>query len=180
MIAYITTIGEPTTNLCKWSLERNGFEVVVCEGSSTLAAKLRFIYSDAKDDFIRVDADVIPNRNLNPTMIEEYDDPEIWWYQFMTFDWFQQTTGYGGVQYIKKEALPYLKENISKFLDEDRPETAVSRLPELHNPRRFKSEDIIMGLHNYKNDIKRVATVKANRGQSNNYDFELARRIEEL
>lgn len=181
MIAYVTSIGEKSAELCMWSLERNGFQVLLDDDpTTTLAKKLKVIYHSAEDDFVRVDADVIPNRNLNFHLLEEFNDPEIWWYQFMTFDWYQQNIGYGGVQYIKKEALPYLRENIGKHLSDDRPETAMTRLKDFYEPRRFKSEDIVMGMHNYKNDMKRVAAVKANRGQSSSYDFELARRIEEL
>lgn len=61
MKAYVTSIGEPTTDLCVWSLERNGFETVLIQDQTTLAEKLKRIYSEADEDFVRIDADVIVN-----------------------------------------------------------------------------------------------------------------------
>lgn len=175
MRAYITSIGEKTTELCKWSLERNGFEVILVEGLTTLQEKLKFIYNDTNEDFVRVDADVIPNRNLTPDI-----KTDNWWTQFQMFEWFRQDVGWGGVQFIKKEALPALRANVDQFKWHDRPETELSRIPEFHNPRRFASDPTIMGVHNYKNDIKRVSKVKANRGQSHLFDWALVERINEL
>lgn len=179
MRAYVTSIDEPTTDLCVWSLKRNGFEVYVLNDIRTLARKLSSIYSSVDDDFLRVDADVIPNRNCTPQNVSDNPD-KYWWVQFMTFDWFQQRPGYGGIQFIRKEAINILRNNIQDYIEEDRPETAMFRLEEFMKPRRCVSNSEIMGLHNYKNDLKRVARVKANRGQSSNYDFELAQRLNEL
>lgn len=180
--AYVTSIGEKTTELCRWSLERNGFEVVVIEGSEKLAKKLETIYSQADHDFLRVDADVIVNSKCTPqflgTKLKEY--PIELWVQFRTYEWYRQDLGYGGVQYIKKEVLPLLREKIVNFREAERPETELSRLSELYNPRTFVSDDTVLGIHNYKNNLKRVAQVKARRGQSHLYDFELAKRLEEL
>lgn len=180
MKAYITSIGEKTLNLCKWSLERNGFDVEVIEGDNSLAEKLKTIYEKADSDFLRVDADVIPNRNITPDFLSTFTDKEIWWLQFQTFDWCKQDNTYGGVQFIRKEALPYLRENINNHLNAERPESEMSRIKEFYDPRRFISVQIVTGLHNYKNDTKRVIKTKSRRGQMNNYDFELAQRIDEL
>ncbi len=121
MIAYVTSIGEPTTALCKWSLERNGFDVVMLDDpNQTLATKLEFIYGAAKADFIRVDADVIPNKYCTERLIRNEADkfPDAWWIQFTTYDWFQQFTTTGGIQFIKKEAMgtlpPDSKETVRK------------------------------------------------------------------
>ncbi len=56
----------------------------------------------------------------------------------------------------------------------------MSRIKEFYNPRRFETASAIMGLHGYKNGIDRVKEVKIRRNQIDNYDFELARRLEEL
>jgi hypothetical protein len=183
VIAFVTTIGEPTTDLCVWSLKRNGFEVHTVSGDTTLAEKLKEIYQEAyyiDCDFLRVDADVIVNKNCTPDNISGLVSDDDWWVQFMTFEWFRLDIGYGGVQFYKKETLPALMKNIDDALLLDRPETYLSRIPEFYGPRRFNSVEKVMGLHNYKNDIKRVAKVKANRGQSSQYDFDLAVRMNEL
>lgn len=96
------------------------------------------------------------------------------------YEWFRQDVGWGGVQLIKKEALPALRANVDRFVWHERPETELSRIKEFNDPRRFTSDPRIMGIHNYKNDVKRVSRVKANRGQSHLYDWALVERINEL
>lgn len=179
MKAYVTSTGEPTTELCKWALERQGFEVVLIEGKDSFNRKLRTIYNDADDDFIRVDADVIVNKNVHK-LISECPE-EVWWWQSMSFDWWQMDIGYAGVQYIKKECLPILREKIEGSLHIDRPESQMYRLPEFHNPRRCEGSGIVCGLHGYgQNDMERVKKLKEYRGQLANYDFELAERVSAL
>lgn len=187
MIAFVTTIGEKTTDTCVWSLKRNGFEVHTVSGDTTLAEKLKDIYEEALQldiDFLRVDADVVVNNNCTPGIIESIANlnmhNDAWWLQFQTFDWFQQNVGYGGIQYIRREALPVLNENITSFMNAERPETEMTRSYGMYNPRRFESFEMIMGIHNYKNDIERVRAVKTRRDQLKHYDFELAERLEKI
>lgn len=179
--AIVTSIGESTTELCKWALERNGFEVTVLQNPSSLARKLKAIY-EIQEDFLRVDADVIVNRNLTPGLLMELkQNKNIWWWQFITFDWFKMDTNHT-MAFIMTEALPALRANIGKFLLDKRPETQVSRIKELHNPRRMATyEDKIVGVHGYGvRDMKAVKRLKASRGQSHLYDFELAERMYQL
>lgn len=185
MKAFITSIGEPTTELCKWSLERNGFDVYVISQNSTtlnissLAQKLKYIYAMADDDFIRVDGDVIPNKNLTLEKVNASCPSDAWWVQYMTFDWYKQDLTHGGVQYIKKEALPILRENIGKFMESERPESQMYRLEEFHNPRKCITSSLLMGVHGYgQNDIERVKATKTRRMQS--YDWDLFDRIQAL
>lgn len=179
MRAVVTSIGEATTDLCVWSLQRNGFDVAIYEGQSSLAEKLAQIYEVLDEDFFRIDADVIPNRGLVPEHATNLD-PNVWWLQFMTYDWFKQDVTYGGVQLIRKAALPVLRKHIGEAMQLERPESYMFRLAEFHNPRRCVSNMMIMGLHGYKNDLNRVRETKARRMQSDNYDFELAERINAL
>jgi hypothetical protein len=185
MKAYVTSIGEPTTDLCKWSLERNGFEVIMLKDDSTLWAKLKRIYDIADEDFVRVDADIIVNRNFTPgnlKTIERIDYlQQAWWIQFVAYDWYKQDICHT-LSYIKKEALPVLRTNVVRFKDDLRPETQVSRVAELHNPRRMETyADQLMGIHGYGiSNTKPVMKLKAERGQSHLYDFELAQRLNEL
>jgi hypothetical protein len=181
MKAYVTSIGEITTDLCVWSLERNGFEVVLIKDpNTTLAQKLKQIYEMADDDFVRVDADVVPNRNLKPENLITHFEFE-WWRQYKCYGWFSQDVIFGGIQFIKKEALPALRSNIDKFMNESRPETCVSRIKEFYDPRRFSSSDIVMGLHGFAaQDVERVMATKEERGQYANYDWELADKLMEI
>lgn len=177
MKAFITSIDEPTTELCKWSLERNGFDVVVIKDNRTLAEKLKDIYFQVEEDFIRVDADVIPNSVLKVQNLNS--DIDIWWQQFKTYDWYKQDLTNGGIQYIKRQAIHYLRKNIDDHLEQDRPESQMYRLPEFHNPRRCITSNKVMGVHGYaQENIKRVKETKDRRKQL--YDWELYERIIEL
>lgn len=184
MKAYITSIGEETTDLCEWALKRNGFDVqLVYNETTTLAEKLEYIYGIADEDFVRVDADVIVNRLCRPELISQATlaHPDAWWIQFRSWCWYSQGLIYGGVQFIKKEALPALRANIGHFKDISRPETEISRIKEFYEPRRFESHDVPMGIHGYGiKNLKPIIKLKAARGQSGNYDFELAQRLNEL
>ncbi len=179
MRCYITSIGEPTTDLCVKQLSER-FEVTVLESNTTLWEKLKFIYFDADEDFVRVDADVIPNKNLSADFIRGLAREDIWWLQFLTFDWFKQDVAHGGVQYIKAECIPHLRKYVDDAMPKERPETYLSRLESLHNPRRFESHPVVMGLQNYNNDMDRVRNTKTRRDQLDLYDFDLAKAIYEV
>lgn len=179
MIAYITSIYENTADICKWSLERNGFTVFEVKGQDSLAEKLKYIYMHSNDDFLRVDADVIPNKNITYDYVKTLNEKNVWWYQFLTYDWYKQDLTHGGIQFIKREALSLLRENIDKYMKAERPESQMYRLPEFHYPRRGKTIDIIAGLHGYKqSDTERVKQTKNRRKQE--YDWELYERITKL
>lgn len=175
--AYVTSIGEPTTDLCVWSLKRNGFEVEVLQNDSSLAVKLAYIYAHASENFLRVDADIIVNRNLTPEFLATLDK-NIWWWQFVVYDWYKQDIAHS-MAYISKEALPALRARVNRVLNSLRPETEMSRIPELYNPRRMATHsDTLMGLHGFGiTDIEPVKALKTARGQIENYDFELHERL---
>lgn len=179
MRAYVTSIGERTMELCEWSLKRNGFDVTLLKSDSNLWSKLKDIYNQADEDFVRIDADVVVNRSFTPESLNLYQG-DVWWWQFQCFDWFKQDLGYGGVQYIREQAIPHLRDNVDKFIDAERPETELSRIKEFYEPRRFESVETVAGLNNYRNDMKRVMKTKSNRGQLNDFDWELAEKLNEL
>lgn len=177
MIAYVTSIGESTTDLCVWSLERQGFEIRLIKDPTSLWDKLDRIFKEVEDDFIRVDADVIVNKQVKALSQQK----GLWWYQGYTYDWFQQNRTHGGVQFIRKQAFPAVRKHINEAQRLHRPESYLYRLEEFHNPRRCGTFKRICGLNGYKQtDVNRVKNTKAERGQSDNYDFELAERIETL
>lgn len=183
MKAYVTSTDEPTTILCQWALERNGFEVrLVYNPKTSLAQKLKYIYDKAEDDFLRVDADVIVNRNMTPEFLAGLgQNKDIWWWQFLVFDWFKQDIGHQ-MSYTKKEAIPSLRKYIDKFMNDLRPETEMSRIKEFYEPRRFATfNGKLMGIHGYGiSDIEPVKKLKELRGQTANYDFPLIERLNEL
>lgn len=181
MKAYVTSIGEPTTELCVWALERNGFDVELVQNPAWLAMKLEYIYNDAIEEFLRVDADIVVNRNMTPELLQSLDDSTIWWWQFLTFDWFKQDVNHS-MAYIKPAAFPALRKHIGDLQMDIRPETKISRIEEFHNPRRMATyEDKIMGLHGYATaDLNPVKELKSLRGQYGLYDFELAERLNAL
>lgn len=184
MKAYVTSIGEVTTDLCVWALQRNGFEVEVIHNPGLLVDKLKAIYEMADQDFIRVDADTVVNKDFTPDFVLNAMDnfPYRWWLQFMTFGWHRQNMIHGGVQFIKKEALPALRASVDAVHDQDRPETMLTRIPAMYNPRRFDSlEDVCVGLHGFAAaDVDRVISQKKKRDYFNDYDFELAAKLEDL
>jgi hypothetical protein len=183
MKAIITSVGEVTLEVCEWAANRNGFDVeIINDPKTTLWQKLKDIYDSNDEDFIRIDADTIINRNCTPKAIEKAkaERPEVWWLQFLTFDWYKQDLTHGGIQFVRKQALPTLRKRISDFKSIDRPETQLSRVEEFYNPRRFETYELVVGITNYRQNMKEVAKVKQARGQIDNYDWELASRIKDL
>lgn len=180
MKAFVTSIGEPTTDLCVWALERQGFEVELVKGNDLLSHKLEYIYNTADTDFLRVDADIIVNRNLTPELLDSLDK-NIWWWQFITFDWYKQDITHS-MAFIQQPAIQPLRDNIGRFINNLRPETESSRIKEFYNPRRMDTySDKIMGIHGYGiTDIEPVKKLKKERKQSHLYDFELADRLDKL
>lgn len=147
------------------------------EEISTLWEKLNKIYHLAEDDFLRVDADVVCNRNV----LELIEQDEQWWYQGRCFGWFNQDIVNGGVQFIRKPAIKYLRESVAEAENYDRPETYLSRIEAFYNPRRFVTFEKICGINGYKqSDVDRVKLVKHRRGQLAQYDFDLAEKLESL
>jgi len=181
MIAYVTSIGEPTTELCAWALMKNGFQVNVILNQSSLADKLRYIYKHADGSFLRVDADIIVNRHMTPEFLNSLYNPDIWWWQFITFDWYKQDVS-NSMAYISDKALPALRANIDKHLYSLRPETEMSRIKEFGDPRRFDTySKQIMGIHGYGiKNFEPVKALKKARNQYEQYDFELAEELNKL
>lgn len=179
MKAFVTSIGEPTTDLCVWSLQRQGFDVELVQSSSSLWEKLRYIYEVAEGDFLRVDADVVVNKNVK--LLSELDTRYVWWYQARTYGWFSQDATHGGVQLYGARTLPILRAKIEEARHLERPETYMSRLDEFHNPRRFETFERLCGLHGYKqDDYDRIMRIKDRRKQMGNYDFELAKKLDDI
>lgn len=179
MKCYVFATDEATLDLCVWSLERNGWEVVVYQDDTSLWAKLKRLYNEAEDGFARVDADVIVNRDFAPDRLTAV--PTVWWLQYCTFDWYKQNVTTGGAHVIGYEALPALRYNIGTYETSERPESQMYRIDEFYNPRRCETVNQIVGIHGYGiKDIDDVEATKQRRNQVEAYDFELTRRLNEL
>lgn len=179
MKAYVFATNEPTLELCVWSLERNGWEVIIYQDDTSLWAKLKRLYHEAEDGFARVDADVIVNNNFTPEKLTTI--PSVWWIQYCTFDWYKQNITTGGVNVVSYEALPALRHNIGQFELAERPESQMYRIDEFYNPRRCETVSEIMGLHGYGvKDFQYVVDTKQRRNQLEAYDFQLTERLNEL
>lgn len=182
MKAYVTSVGERTTNLCLWSLQRQGFDTELVSGNSTLGEKLQYIYETADDDFVRVDADVIVAKRLDHIVTYPPFSENVWWVQFPVFDMYKLDLSNGGIQYIKKDALDALRRGIGEFLHDDRPETRMWNLDALKRPRRCQTYKYhVAGLHGFaQKDLDRVKTTKNNRKYADTYDFEMADKLQEF
>ena len=181
MKAFVTSIGERTTDLCVWSLQRQGFDVELVQSDSSLGEQLQYIYETADDDFVRVDADVIVSLGLDKKVNFPPVGDNIWWVQFPTWDMYKMDLTHGGVQYIRKAALNVIREGIGEFLHDDRPETRMWNLDGLKKPRRCHTYMYhIAGIHGFgQKDLDRVRIVKENRKYTSDYDFEMAERLQE-
>lgn len=177
MKAVVFSIGEATTDLCVWSLKRNGWQVVLYKDGTSLWQKLNRMFHEFDEDLIRVDGDIVVNRHLTESNLPK---TKAWWVQFMNYDWYKQDLAHGGMNYIKQSAFPAIRKHINEFQYAERPETELYRLKEFHNPRRCITDERVMGLQNYQNSMRRVRETKQRRDQLESYDFELARKLNDL
>lgn len=201
--AYLFSIGESTTELSKWAMERLGFKVVVLyDPKTTLSQKyeqfLKLAHEDNTEWVIRLDADVIVNKHfLNEVKMithfgggkqaEEKKDKVLWW-QFPTYCMLKQKMNHGSPMLMHKDIIAYGYKEHKKyfFRDESRPETAFWRETQinLHTETRKLAEGVYVGIHGYQQypqDIARVLLQKHHRRQGHIYDDEeLIKRISEF
>lgn len=178
MKAYLTTIGEKTTGICKSQLERYGFEVILLDLNRPWIEKYRHFISIADEDCLRIDSDVIVNKNIKKVFTDSW--PEQLLVGFELFDFYKNDISSGSPVFYKKEALDIMKKNIDK-ISKLRPETSMSRLPEL-NPY-YVVDKTIVGMHGFFQDATTIARAYCNkeaRGQLEHYDFELVYKIFDL
>lgn len=185
MKAYVFSIGEKTTSLCCKLLKSYGFEVILIKDASPLSSKLRRFYDLAlktDDDYwLRIDADIIPNRNVLrlAKVVDAFGKDVPSWVCASGFDWYKQDRGAISIHIMNREAVnraqkhaPYAKEVV-------RPETYIWRQPDI-NPFTMVVESFNAGLHGYgqKDQRRRIKNLKNLRNQD--YDWDLVRKIENL
>lgn len=188
MKAYVTTIGEKTTDICCEQLERFGFEVLVLRGEEPWPQKYqRFITSAIQNvgegGCIRVDADVILNKNIIDAT-RDFDSIALGYKrmpylmaQWQCYDFYRNNVGVCSPVYYSKEALEVIKEDFNQ-LDLRRPEATAWRLPKIN--KHTYSGYMIVGMHGFFQDgdhLARHLENKIERKQMEEYDFDLAKRL---
>lgn len=177
MKAFLTSVGEKTTQICREQLEKFGFSVVMLDEKESWEDKYkRFIFL-ADDDCIRIDADIIPNENIKKINeeIEWAENPLM--IQFEGYDFYKNNKGIIGLTYYTKQVLEIIKNNLDK-IDWRRPEATAWRLPEIN--KKVYTSNLIVGMHGFFQDRETMARAKQNkvdRKQIEDYDFELVEKL---
>lgn len=179
MKAYVFSIGELTTDLCIELMERYGFEVILYQDQTSLWEKLKRFYTEAlktdDDVFVRIDADIIPNSNVERLLGDFING----WSCASGYDWYKQDRGAISIHVMDRATVKKCLEHIEEAKDKVRPETYLWRLPEI-NKFTDVEEDYSCGIHGYGQQLHRdrIKVLKDSRGQS--YDWDLVERIEAL
>ncbi len=180
MKAYVTSCGEKTTEVCIERLERFGFQIIHDDRKIPWHEKYKYFiehFEDWDDDILRVDADVILNKNI---LKSEPLRSSILMAQFQVFDFYQNDVLTGQPVWYSKKVFPIIKSHLHQ-LDEKRPETWAWRLADV-NPHTISFNGLV-GMHGFFQDeqtMKRAEDNKNMRGQEGRYDFELAKKLSKL
>lgn len=177
MRVFITSINESTEQVCKWQLERLGFEVVLLNEVEPWIDKYKKFINFANDNCLRVDADVIVNKNILGCL--QLGDMTM--AQFNCYDFYKNDTGNTCPVYYGSKILEIIRQNLDK-IDSERPETSAWRLPEVVK-HTMTFDKIIYGSHGIgasKEMIERAKQNKIDRGQIADYDFGLVNKMREI
>lgn len=178
MKAFVFSIGEKTTYLCRDLMKEYGFEVILYQDSSSLWEKLKRFYTDALASgdwfFLRIDADIIPNRN-----VIKFSKYSKGWTCASGFDWYKQDRGAISIHFMDRANIETCLEHIEEAKDKVRPETYLWRLPDINFNTRVEDK-YNCGIHGYgqQDQRERIKALKQSRNQD--YDWPLVERIESL
>ena len=177
MKAFVCSVGERTTHICCEQLKRFGFEVVLLDGKEHWIDKYKRFISIANEECLRIDADIIPNRNIQLVGREDKNLPMI---QYKLYDFYKNDITIGNPILYRKKALDMIKANTDK-LEVGRTETSAWRRIVIET----YTSDLIVGIHGFAQDketMERAKKHKIDRGhlKKYNYDFDLAYKIIEL
>jgi len=172
MKAYVTSIGEKTTEICCEQLKKYGFEVVLLDGQEKWFDKYKRFISMANEDCLRIDADVIPNQRIK----EVKDAFEgFMMVQYSMYCFYKNDVRVGNPVLYRKRALDIIKRYIDK-LDRLRPETAAWRLDEIR-PHAFTNY-LVVGMHGFFQNNEEVERERSRRRHV--FDFDLVDRLRQL
>lgn len=175
MKAFLTSIGEKTTSICKWQLERFGFEVVLLDKVEPWIDKYKRFLEMAGEECIRIDADIIPNERIRIFQDSGYLRKNAKLAKAYTYDFYANTLMQTAPTYYSKGITKGMKELIT---DIDRPETSIFRNRDIHPWVVVLNE--VVGTHGFfqsKKDIERAVIHKKIRGQNAQYDFDLLEKL---
>lgn len=169
MRAYLTSIGESTEQVCKYQLEKYGFEVILLNEKEPWIDKYKKFLNMANEDCIRIDADIIPNRH-----ILKLANCKGFIAKAHLYDIYRNEVWPLAPIYYSKEALEEIR-NTCWAVDISRPETGVYRLFQ----KRTKVLTDVVGIHGFfqkKEDINRVLN---NKKDLDNLELDLVRKLYE-
>lgn len=178
MKCFVFSIGEPTTGLCVELMKKFGQEVYLDQAPDSLWHKLKRFYEvalESEDEyFMRIDADILPNWNVNKLI-----EPTTGWTCATGYDWYKQDNGPISVHVMSRNVIQKVYEHIMKAEHEIRPETYLWRLPDV-NPQTKIEERFGCGIHGYGQQDHRQRIKKLKHSRNQQYDWELVERIERL
>lgn len=181
MKAYVFSIGEKTTELCSELMREYGFEVILYQDGSTLWAKLKRLYEevvkDGVEEFVRIDADIIPNKNT--ALIPNFTANYPLWECSVGWDWYKQDRGSISIHYMNKLVAEMCLRHIDEAENQIRPETYLWRLPEINKYTRL-DWTIGRGIHGYGQTDHRERIKNLKNARNQEYDWKLVERIESL
>lgn len=179
MKAYVTSIGEKTTEICCEQLRKFGFEVVLLDKEELWEGKYkRFIRMahESNEDCLRIDADIVVNENIRK--VGEPFEGLIASYNL--YDLYRNGIFKGSPIFYTKKALGIIN-RYQSMLHPNRPESSACRLDGI-NPYKYQS-DLIVGMHGFfqnRATIERAITNKTDRKQQGLFDFELVGKLMKL
>lgn len=177
MKCFIFSIGEKTTDLCCELMESYGYEVILLKDPDTsLWEKLKEFYDQAlatnEQEFIRIDADIIPNRNV--LRLENNG-----WQCASGFDWYAQDRKAISVHLMDRSIIELCRKYINEAYGMVRPETYLWRKLEI-NPYTSIRWNFSCGLHGYGQTDQRERIKKLKGSRNQEYDWSLIEKIEAL
>lgn len=181
MRAYVTSIGERTTDICVSQLKKFGYEVLLLNQVEPWFDKYKKFISIADENCLRVDADIIVNQNImNAERFTFHFDNEWMMVQFSVYDLYKNLPHSGVPVMYNKKALEIIRNNFYS-LDPRRPEATAWRLPQI-NRMTYTIHELV-GMHGFfqdKESILRHMKNKIERKQIDLYDFDLAEKLMNL
>lgn len=183
MKAFVTSVGEKTTQICCDQLKRFGFEVILLDKKEPWFEKYkRFIVyaSNENEDCLRIDADVIVNSFIVRAQKDLREHKGNFMMQYTIYDFYLNGIKLGQPVLYSKGSFKIIMDNF-KNLDERRPEASAWRLKEINH--FTKNIDTVVGMHGFfqnKETVERAELNKRARKQIGKYDFALVEKLMNL
>lgn len=178
-LVFLTSCDEKTAGIAKDQIIKLGFYIVHLDKKEEWFDKyqrfIRLASNAPYDYFIRVDADVILNKNIK-TAYQNFLASGALFGQANTFSFYANDL-VDSVCFYSMESIKIISDNITK-LDPDRPETSASRLPEINHKKISLPETVGMNSFFQNNaHFTRHLNHKKDRKQMSHYDFDLATKL---